>query len=57
MAIGKESFLPTNDGERHLKVEDVQEAYVEQKDRYGAFLLLNSNSIHFTSGFIGSSLL
>ncbi|KIO02785.1 hypothetical protein M404DRAFT_147339 [Pisolithus tinctorius Marx 270] len=33
MRLGQESSLPAVAGERHLKVEDVQEAYVEQKDR------------------------
>ncbi|KAI6114317.1 hypothetical protein F5141DRAFT_1105848 [Pisolithus sp. B1] len=33
MRLGQESSLPVTTGERHLKVEDVQEAYVEQKDR------------------------
>lgn len=32
-------------GEKHLKVEDVQGAYIEQKDRYGAlFSLLEFSS-------------
>lgn len=33
MGLGKDSPVPTHGGERHLKVEDVQEAYIEQKDR------------------------
>ncbi|KAI6166638.1 hypothetical protein EDD17DRAFT_1544839 [Pisolithus thermaeus] len=33
MRLGQESSLPTTTGERHLKVEDVQEAFVERKDR------------------------
>jgi mitofusin len=33
MHIGKEVSLPVTGGERQLKMEDVQEAYVEQKDR------------------------
>ncbi|KIJ62672.1 hypothetical protein HYDPIDRAFT_94092 [Hydnomerulius pinastri MD-312] len=33
MRIGKEASLPVTGGERQLKVEDVQEAYIEQKDR------------------------
>ncbi|KAI5989117.1 hypothetical protein EDD15DRAFT_2286715 [Pisolithus albus] len=33
MRLGQESSLPAITGERHLKVEDVQEAYVEDKDR------------------------
>ncbi|KAL4080793.1 hypothetical protein J3A83DRAFT_4084326 [Scleroderma citrinum] len=38
MVLGKESSPPTNGGGRHLKVEDVQEAYIEQKDRLLAAL-------------------
>ncbi|KAF9221532.1 hypothetical protein BS17DRAFT_881676 [Gyrodon lividus] len=33
MHIGKEASLPVTGGERQLKMEDVQEAYIEQKDR------------------------
>ncbi|KIK98982.1 hypothetical protein PAXRUDRAFT_823268 [Paxillus rubicundulus Ve08.2h10] len=33
MYIGKEASLPVTGGERQLKMEDVQEAYIEQKDR------------------------
>lgn len=33
-SLAKEPLLSNHGGEKHLKVEDVQEAYIEQKDRF-----------------------
>jgi mitofusin len=33
MRIDKDTSLPTTGGEKQLKIEDVQEAYIDQKDR------------------------
>ncbi|KAF9241082.1 hypothetical protein BU15DRAFT_87326 [Melanogaster broomeanus] len=33
MRVDKDTSLPTTGGERQLKIEDVQEAYIDQKDR------------------------
>ncbi|KAI6129712.1 hypothetical protein EDD16DRAFT_1543596 [Pisolithus croceorrhizus] len=49
MRLGQESSLPTTTGERHLKVEDVQEAFVERKDRYPTLQETDPNNETSTS--------